>query len=160
MIQEPKVRIRPATVVDVGAIANLAAQFDEYLRDLGDTADFHLTAEAILRDGFGKNPAFAGLVAEQDGTVVGYLLYHFGYLAEKASRILHVVDLYVAETARRQGVGRALMAAVAKICRDAGGTELFWSIYIPNKLAASFYEGIGARYTKDLRFMRMNADLL
>jgi len=147
-------------VGDADAIAGLAAQFVEYLKSLGDTVDFHLTTEAILRDGFGQNPAFAGLVAEQDGTVVGYLLYHFGYLAEKASRMVHVVDLYVADTARRKGVGRALMAAVAKICRDAGGTELFWSTYIPNKLAASFYEGIGARYTKDLRFMRIDADLL
>jgi len=70
------------------------------------------------------------------------------------------VDLYVNERARRQGVGKALMSDAAKLCRDAGGMELFWSVYVHNKLAASFYESLGARYTKDLLFMAIRSDAL
>jgi ribosomal protein S18 acetylase RimI-like enzyme len=153
-------RIRPAIATDAIAIGKLAEQFAHYLRSLGDTGELNLNAESILRDGFGEKPAFAGLVAEQGDIVIGYLLYHFGYDADNAARNLHVIDLYVDQRARRQGVGKALMSAAAKICREAGGTELFWAVYVANNLAASFYEGIGARYTKDLCFMKIDANAL
>ena len=152
--------IRAASAEDAQSVGKLAQQFADYLRSLGDTTDFKLNAQAYLRDGFGTNPAFSGLVAEQDDDIVGYLLYHFGYDTDNAMRILHVVDLYVDERVRRQGVGKALMAAAAKLSRDAGGMELFWSVYVHNKMAASFYEGLGARYTRDLLFMWIRADAL
>lgn len=94
-------------------------------------------------------------MAEQGGEVVGYLLYHFGYDADNAARILHIVDLYVDARARKRGVGRALMSAAAKAGRETRAVELFWAVYLPNKLAASFYEGLGASYTQDLRFMKL-----
>ena len=152
--------IRAASAEDAQSVGKLARQFADYLRSLGDTTDFKLNAQAYLRDGFGTNPAFSGLVAEQDDDIVGYLLYHFGYDTDNATRILHVVDLYVNERARRQGVGKALMSAAAKLSRDAGGMQLFWSVYVHNKLAASFYENLGARYARDLVFMAIRSDAL
>jgi hypothetical protein len=95
--------IRAASAEDAQSVGKLAQQFADYLRSLGDTTDFKLNAQAYLRDGFGTNPAFSGLVAEQDDDIVGYLLYHFGYDTDNAMRILHVVDLYVDERVRRQG---------------------------------------------------------
>ena len=152
--------IRAATADDAEAVGRLARQFADYLRGLGDTSDFKLNAETYLRDGFGTNPAFSGLIAEQDGDIVGYLLYHFGYDTDSAARILHVVDLYVVENERRRGIGKALMSAAAKLSRDAGGMELFWSVYVHNKAAATFYESLGARYTRGLVFMAIRADAL
>lgn len=145
--------IRAATPEDAAAVGELAQQFATYLRSLGDPTDFQFTADTYLRDGFGPNPAFSGLVAESEGKVIGYLLYHFGYDTDRAIRLLHVIDLYVHESVRRHGVGRALMEAAAQVCRQAGGRELFWSVYAPNKLAAAFYERLGARYTQELKFM-------
>ena len=152
--------IRAASADDAPSVGKLARQFADYLRSLGDTSDFKMNAQTYLRDGFGTNPAFSGLVAEQGDDIVGYLLYHFGYDTDNAARILHVVDLYVNERGRRQGVGKALMSAAAKLSRDAGAMELFWSLYVHNKLAASFYESLGARYTKDLLFMTIRTDAL
>ncbi len=152
--------IRTAVATDASAISELANQFIDYLRSLGDTAVFNLTEAAILRDGFGEQPAFKGLVAIQGGAVVGYLLYHFGYDADNAARNMHIIDLYVHPLARNLGIGRSLMAAAAKLCREAHGTDLFWSVYMPNTPAMAFYEGIGARYTQDLVFMKINADQL
>ena len=105
--------IRPALASDAQSIGNLARQFASYLRDLGDLTDFKLTANAYLRDGFGTKPAFAGLVAEDQGKVIGYLLYHFGYDSDRA--------------ARNQGVGKALMARAASIAREASAEEIIWS---------------------------------
>ena len=145
--------IRRATTNDAAAVGQLAQQFADYLRGLGDQGDFRFDAEAYLRDGFGPTPAFSGFIAEREGRVVGYLLYHWGYDTDRAIRLLHVVDLYIQESARRQGVGRALMNAAAEACREGGGQGLFWSVYAPNKMAAEFYERLGARYIEGLRFM-------
>ena len=102
------------------------ANFARYLRELGDTDEQGMTSRAFLRDGFGPDPAFSGIIAERDGGAVGYLLYHFGYDSDQAMRILHIVDLWVDPAARRGGVGRALMGEAAARCRAKGGarTEL------------------------------------
>jgi hypothetical protein len=65
--------IRAATRDDAGAIGDLAQEFADYLRGLRDPTEFGLNAETYLRDGYGANPAFSGLVAELDGRVVGCL---------------------------------------------------------------------------------------
>jgi len=55
--------VQLAAAADAEAVGKLAQQFAGYLRRLGDTTDFKLTADAYLRDGFGPKPAFPGLVA-------------------------------------------------------------------------------------------------
>lgn len=147
------VHIRAATPKDATAIGQLAAQFADYLRGLGDDTNFQFTAETYLRDGFAANPAFAGIVAEIEGEVISYLLYHFGYDTDRAIRLLHIIDFYVQADKRGQGVGRMMMQEAARICRAQGGSELFWAVYTPNRLASVFYERLGATYTKDLLFM-------
>jgi GNAT superfamily N-acetyltransferase len=162
-------RVRPLRLADAPAVAELAAEFADYLRGLGDTGEHQLTAEAIQRDGFGPQAAFAGLVAVDAGAAVdagspeaadrlaGYLLYHLGYDADLAARNLHIIDPHsrVRPTARRQGAGRALMQEAARLCREAGGAYLFWWVYVPNHRAADFYTALGARYVQDLDFMVM-----
>jgi ribosomal protein S18 acetylase RimI-like enzyme len=150
--------IRAALASDAFAVGRLAKQFASYLRDLGDQTDFRLNAEEYLRDGFGLQPAFRGLVAEYQGHVIGYLLYHFGYDSDGAFSNLHVVDLYVDSQERRKGVGRALMMAVAGIAREAKVQEIIWSVYHANDLATAFYEKLGARRVRDVFFMTLPVD--
>ena len=147
--------IRAATAADAEQVALLGREFAAYLRSLGDPGSFGLNAEQYLRDGFGENAALSGLIAELDGEVVGFLLYCRGYDLDLGGRIIHIVDLFVRETARRQGVARALMEAVAKICRRAGGQQLLWAVYTPNTLAKDFYEKLGATYVRDLQYMHL-----
>ncbi len=148
--------VRSAIAEDANAIGELAQEFADYLRALGDPSNFSFDADAYLRDGFSANSAFSGLVAEANGEILGYLLYHQGYEVDEAIRLLRVIDLYVRKQWRRRGVGRALMEEAAKICRRLGGSQLFWSVYVRNEAAFAFYEVLGARYTQDLRFMRLD----
>jgi GNAT superfamily N-acetyltransferase len=152
--------IRPALASDADSIGNLARRFADYLRDLGDSTEFRLTAEAYLRDGFGPMPAFAGLVAEDKGDVIGYLLYHFGYDSDRAARNFHIVDLFVEREARRRGIGKALMIQAAGIAREAGAEELIWSVFGVNAPAASFYEKLGAQRITDVFFMKLQAQAI
>ncbi len=152
--------VRPALAGDAHAIGNLAQQFADYLRSLGDYTDFKLSAETYLRDGFGPQPAFSGLVAEDKGNVIGYLLYHFGYDSDTATRNLHIVDLYVESGTRRRRTGSTLMAMVATLAREAGAREMIWSVYHANGLATAFYEQLGARPITDVFFMKLRVDAL
>ena len=158
--QAMTLKIRPALASDAQAVGALAQQFASYLRALGDTSDFNLTAESYLRDGFGARPAFLGLVAEDNGIVVGYLLYHFGYDSDAAARTFHVADLYVEAGTRRRGIGRALMAEAAGIAREAGANEMIWSVYNANRIAAGFYGKLGAQPITGIFFMKLRSDAL
>jgi ribosomal protein S18 acetylase RimI-like enzyme len=157
MTDAPTVHIRTITGADAESVARMWSDFARYLRQLGDTDDQVFGVEAFLRDGFGPDPAFTGIIAERDGAPVGYLLYHFGYDTDQAMRVVHIVDLWVDPTARRGGVGRALMGEAAARCRAKGGGALIWSVFAPNKLAAAFYEGLGARFYEALKFMHIAA---
>jgi len=149
--------IRTITAADAEAVVRMWSNFARYLRELGDTDEQNFGVEAFLRDGFGPDPAFTGIIAERDGAAVGYLLYHFGYDSDQAMRFLHIVDLWVDPEARRGGVGRALMSEAASRCRAKGGQALFWSVFAPNKLAAAFYERLGGTFYTDLKFMHIAA---
>jgi len=152
------ISIRTAERRDAEAVGQLAQEFAEYLRSLGDLTEFKLNAGAFLRDGFGERPAFAGIVAEEEGRVVGYLLYHFGYDSDAAERTLYIADLYVQSTARRRGVGTLLVKAAAGIAREAGAGEMIWSVYRDNDLAADFYEKLGAERITEVFFMKLRAN--
>ena len=147
--------IRQAAREDAESVAGLGTEFESDLRSLGLPAESSFNAEAYLRDGFGPNPAFAGMVADTGSELIGYLLYHLGYEVEDAARILYVIDLYVRRDSRRLGVGRALMEEAANVCRQLGGSQVCWSVYESNALALRFYEGLGASYIKDERFMNL-----
>ena len=101
--------IRTITAADAEPVVRMWSDFARYLRELGDTDEQNFGVEPFLRDGFGPDPAFSGIIAERDGGAVGYLLYHFGYDSDQAMRVVYIVDLWVDPAARRGGVGRALM---------------------------------------------------
>lgn len=147
--------IRKATDDDAPQIGLLVAEFQDYLRALGDTTEFRFNASTYLRDGFGDHPAFQGLVAESDNTLLGYALYHPGYDTDQAQRLLFLVDLYVHHAARRQGVGEALMKHLAEAGRAQGAKALVWAVFKPNELAARFYLRLGAHYIETLHWMTL-----
>jgi GNAT superfamily N-acetyltransferase len=147
------VTIRVATAQDAEAVAALGRECVAYLQSLGDVSPPSLSAEDYLRDGFGAQPAFAGLIAERGSQAIGYLLYCPAYDLDLGGRLLSLVDLFVSAAARRQGVARRLMEAAADIGRQIGGHALLWSVYTPNTTAAAFYEQVGAQDVNDLRFM-------
>jgi len=149
------VTIRQATKDDAAAIETLEREFTDYLVSIGDTNPQWLSAETYLKEAFGADPAFSGLVAELEGAVIGYVLYHPGYDVDRGGRVLHVIDLFVTAASRRKGVGRALMEATADICRRSGGRGLLWGVFLKNAPSMSFYEHLGARYLQqeDMTYM-------
>lgn len=147
------IRIRVATEADAAQVIVLYEEFTQYLRALGDSTEAQLTAAAFCRDGFGNNPAFYGLVAEFEGEVAGFLLYHFGYDTEMAARVMYIIDLFVTERHRRRGIAATLMTHAQSVSREHGAVEILWSVYKLNSRACEFYESLGGKHIEDLHYM-------
>jgi ribosomal protein S18 acetylase RimI-like enzyme len=73
---------------------------------------------------------------------------------------MFIADLWVEPQVRGAGAGRALMREAARIGRERQAGLLLWAVYRPNKLAAGFYERLGAHYVRDLDFMMIDAAAL
>ena len=145
--------IRACTAADAAAIGELATEFQHHLRAHGSQTDFHWGAAEYLRDGFGADPAFEGLVAEVDGRVVGFALYDSGYDTAQGERYVYLIDLFVSAPFRRMGVGEALMREVGAIGRRRGAGSIAWSVLKDDLAARRFYEKQGARYIDESRVM-------
>jgi L-amino acid N-acyltransferase YncA len=133
--------IRPATAEDAPTIVALVHRLAAEEAQAGTT----LTVEDVLLNGFGARPRFGVLLAESDDQALGYVLFSQSYDTEHAARGIYVNDLYVVPEAHRRGIGRALMAAVARACLADGGRYLFWHALKRNAAGRAFYGRIGAR---------------
>ena len=132
--------IRKAVIDDADAIAALAYELNTHQ---GEPVEF-FTADAIRRDGFGENAAFRVMLAEVDAKVVGYAIYLPTYSTEHAEPGTFVHDLYVAEAHRSQGIGRALIDAVAAISKRDGRDWVWWASKAWNQKAQLAYRSWGA----------------
>ena len=132
--------IRPAGIDDLASLTRL---IQELIAQQNDPAG-HLTVEAVRRDGMGANSSYQILVAEEAGTLEGYALFMTAYETAFAARGLYLSDLYVRPARRGRGIGRALVAAVARQARERGGCFLWWVSKPWNQGAQAFYRKLGA----------------
>lgn len=135
------VNIRAMTRGDAPAVARMAHALSAH--EGAEAPPFD--AEAVLRWGFGPVRRFDGVVAELDGAVVGYALFHDGFHVGRGTPGLVLMDLYTEPTARRRGIGSGLMAAVAAAARGRGGNWVVWQVHPDNADGLAFYRAIGGR---------------
>lgn len=142
-----QITLRAACPEDGEAVAAMCAELSRHEGNAEPT----ISAAVFRRDGFGARPAFRCILAQLvDGTPVGYAMYVPDYDTDLLCRSTYVADLYVDSRARRCGIGRALMAAVARASRDRGSRMLWWGVLRGNDLARSFYRTLGRELPDDI----------
>lgn len=152
----PTVAIRPAVEADAGLILRFVKELAEFERE---PHAVKATAEDFRRDGWGPNPVFEALIAELDGTPVGFALTFRNYSTWEGRHGLFVEDLYVTPEARRHGVGKRLLAEVARRAVAAGCRRVDLNVLDWNP-ARGFYEAIGIRHLEEwLPYRLTGADL-
>ena len=144
--------VRDATAGDAEAVLRMVADLAQETEDPPP----RLTATAFVLDMVGPERRVHALVAEQDSRLVGYAVLHLGYNAVLGGPITHLVDLFVVPAVRRQGIGRALMRAVARRTLELGGRDLVWHVWKRNDRAYAFYERLGARHRTGLTVMSLD----
>ena len=88
----------------------------------------------------------AWLVAERGGDVVGYA-YATAFNERPAYRWSASVSVYVGESARGQGVGRALYEALFDRLRQRGFRMACAGITLPNEASVGLHEALGFERT-------------
>lgn len=116
-----------------------------------------VTANDLVRDGFGTNPLFNTFVAEDNGKIIGMALFYFRYSTWKG-RTIHLEDLIVTESRRCNGVGSMLYKEVFKFAKEQGVKRVEWAVLHWNTLAISFYEKSGATVFTDWRVAQMSEE--
>jgi phosphinothricin acetyltransferase len=114
--------IRPATPADIPLITRIYAHAVAH-----GTASFELTPPDQAEMARRMNELLAGnfpyLAAEADGRLLGYA-YASLYRARPAYRFTLEDSIYVAPAAQRQGVGRALLAALIDVATARGFRQM------------------------------------
>jgi GNAT superfamily N-acetyltransferase len=85
------------------------------------------------------------LGAYMDGRLRGIAHYLFHRSCWTIGNYCYLQDLFVAETARHLGLGRALIAAVEERARRAGASRLYWLTHESNAAARGLYDQLAER---------------
>jgi GNAT superfamily N-acetyltransferase len=153
----PLLSIRPATAGDVPLVRALIAELAEYerLADAAIATDDDLHAQL-----FGARPAAEVLIGEVDGTPAGFALFFHNFSTFLGKRGLYLEDLFVRPAFRGAGLGKALMAELARIAvqRDCGRFE--WSVLDWNAPAIGLYRGLGATGMDEWTVQRLEGEAL
>jgi len=97
---------------------------------------------------FGERPVMFARVAEDaEGRLVGYALYHPTWSSFRTNPRMWLEDLYVEDSARGSGAGRALFRAFVEHALAHGCHRVDWHVLEWNP-ARGFYEAQGATRTE------------
>jgi GNAT superfamily N-acetyltransferase len=128
--------IRPMEVADETVWRTLWSGYLDFYESTLPQSTTDFTWQRII----GDDPAFGALVAERDGTVIGFANYvlHPITWAELPVCLLH--DLFVLPEARGAGAGRKLIAALIDLARSQRWARVYWVTKESNTTARMLYD--------------------
>lgn len=85
------------------------------------------------------------LVADVDGRLKGIVHYLYHRSCWTVGNYCYLQDLFVAEDARKLGLGRALIEAVYREARAAGASRVHWLTHETNATARALYDTLADR---------------
>jgi GNAT superfamily N-acetyltransferase len=149
--------IDPATERDARVILELIKGLAEYERlGYAVTAD-----EALIRASlFGPEPAAEAIIARVGEEAVGFALWFHNYSTFLGRRGLYLEDLFVRPEWRGRGIGRALLARLARIAIDRDCGRMEWAVLDWNAKAIGFYRSLGAEAMEDWTIYRLTGSAL
>ena len=86
-----------------------------------------------------------GLCAERDGEMIGIAHYVVHRSTWARNSYCYLEDLFVADSVRGGGVGRALIEAVESAAYKAGASRLYWLTHESNATAQALYDKVAQR---------------
>ena len=150
-------RIRTAEPRDVADILRLIIELAVYEKE----PDAVQTSEADLhRALFGENPQVFAHVAEHDGEVIGFALWYVNFSTWTGKHGIWLEDLYVTPERRGAGLGKALLAVLARLCVERGYTRLEWWVLDWNSSAIGFYDSLAAHSMDEWTVRRLDGGAL
>jgi GNAT superfamily N-acetyltransferase len=157
MTQATTLEISAAVPADVPLLLSLIKQLAEF-----EKLQQHVIAtETVLRQSlFGGRPAAEAVVARVGGEPAGFALYFHNFSTFLGRHGLYLEDLFVRPEFRGRGVGKSLLAYLARLALARGCGRFEWAVLDWNRRAQEFYESLGAQARTDWIGYRITGDAL
>lgn len=153
----PSFEIRPACVEDVPQILALIRELADFEKMSDDVV---ATEESLRQSLFGKRPYAEVVMAESAGEVKGFALFFHNFSTFIGRPGIYLEDLYVRTEARGQGLGRILLAHLAKLAVERHCARLEWCVLDWNEGAIRFYRRLGAQSMDEWTTFRLTGEAL
>jgi GNAT superfamily N-acetyltransferase len=152
-----KDEVRRITPDDVPDVVGLVHDLAEYERAPESCT---LTEDQLHSALFSARAALFGHVATSGDEVVGCVIWFLNFSTWRGVHGIYLEDLYVQPEHRGRGLGRALLAALARECVDRGYGRLEWAVLDWNQPSIAFYRALGARPQDEWTTFRLDEDAL
>ena len=149
--------IKQATKEDVSLILSFIRELAEYEQLLHEVV---ATEQILLESLFGDTPRAEVLIGFSNGLPSSFVIYFYNYSTFLGRPGIYIEDLYVRPEFRGLGVGKKLLAHLAKICIDNDYPRLQWWVLDWNEDAISFYKKIGAEPMDEWTVFRVSGQEL
>ena len=131
-------RARPDEAALVFSLIRELAEYEKLLHEVEATeADIELAL-------FGSNPRLFCEIAEWNNEPAGFAVWFINFSTFSGRSGIFLEDLFVRPAQRGNGIGKALLAHLAKQCVANGWSRLQWSVLDWNTPSIEFYRSLGA----------------
>jgi GNAT superfamily N-acetyltransferase len=151
------ITIRPAVAEDAPVIHRFIRELAEYEKLLDAVMITVAGVEAML---FAPQSRAFCDIAEVGTERVGFALWFYSVSTFEGHYGIYLEDLYVSPESRGAGVGRALLARLARRCVDEGLKRLEWAVLDWNAPAIRFYDSLGATSKTEWITRQLRGDAL
>lgn len=153
----PSFSLRSPTPADTPNIFQLIQGLAEYEKLAHAVTG---SADLLHEHLFGDRPKAEVILAEVEGTTVGFALFFYTYSTFLTKPGLYLEDLFVQPEYRGLGIGKALLSKLAQRAVEQDCGRLEWSVLDWNEPAIGFYQRMGADVLPDWRICRVTGDRL
>jgi GNAT superfamily N-acetyltransferase len=149
--------IRRARPGEAGLVLSLVRELAEYEKLLHEVEAGEAGIDAAL---FADHPLLFCEIAEWQGEPVGFAVWFLNFSTFAGRPGLYLEDLFVRPAQRGKGIGKALLAHLAKQCVANGWSRLQWSVLDWNAPSIEFYKSLGAVLMDEWTLCRVSGPAL
>ena len=149
--------IESATERDAPVILKLIKDLAEYERLSHEVV---ATEESLRKSLFGARRTVEVLLGYASNEPAGFAVFFHNYSTFLGRPGIYLEDLFVVPEWRRRGLGRKLLAYVARIAVERRCGRLEWSVLDWNEPAIGFYKKLGARAMDEWTVYRVTGEKL
>ncbi len=117
-------------------------------------------ADTLRRTLFGKRRVAEVLIAEYAGRTAGFALFFQSFSTFVGRPGIYLEDLFVKPEFRGNGIGREILAFLARLAVERNCGRLEWAVLDWNTRAIEFYKRLDARPMGDWTVFRLTGESL
>ncbi len=99
-------------------------------------------------------------IAEWDGEPAGFAVWFLIFSTFRGRPGMYLEDVFVRPAYRGRGIGKAMLARLARRCVEEGWAHFEWTVLDWNAPSIAFYKSIGAQVLDEWKICRLSGQAL